>query len=108
MKFSFLERSQFTKKIKKQIGEENYFELQDFLLENPDWGDVIPRLSYPIRKIRQKIKGRGKRGGVRVVYFLAKSDDYIIFLDVWAKNDKQDLSKDEYNVLCDFLAEMEI
>lgn len=105
MKFSFLERPQFTKKLKKQIGEENYFNLQDFLLEHPDWGDVIPRLAYPIRKIRWKIKGRGKRGGVRVVYFLAKSDDYIIFLDVWAKNDKEDLSKDEYNILCDFLAE---
>lgn len=106
MKFSFLERPQFTKKVVKIVEEDTYFALQNFLLENPDWGDVVPRLSYPIRKIRWNIKGRGKRGGVRIVYFLAKSDDYIIFLDIWAKNEKQDLSKDEYKNLCQFLAEI--
>jgi hypothetical protein len=49
-------------------------------MEHPDWGDVIPRLSYPIRKIRWKVKGQGKPGGARIVYFLAKSDNYIVFL----------------------------
>ncbi len=74
MKFSFLERPQFTKKLIDYVDQDDYFELQDFLLERPDWGDVIPRLSYPVRKIRWKIKGIGKRGGARIVYFLAKSD----------------------------------
>lgn len=108
MKFSFLERPQFTNKLLKLVDEDTYYELQNFLLENPDWGDVVPRLSYPIRKIRWRIKGRGKRGGVRVIYFLAKADDCIIFLDIWAKNDKVDLTIDEYKVLCDFLTEIGI
>ena len=106
MKFSFLERPQFTKNLTKLIDDDSYFELQNFLLENSDWGDVIPRLPYSIRKIRWRIKGRGKRGGVRVVYFLAKGDDYNIFLDIWAKNEKQDLTQDEYKTLCEFLAEI--
>lgn len=108
MKFSFLERPQFTKKVIKILEESDYFDLQNFLLEYPDWGDVIPKLRYPIRKARWKIKGKGKRGGARVVYYLAKSDDYIIFLDIWTKNEKKDLSRDEYRVLCDFLAELEL
>lgn len=107
MKFCFLEKPQFTKKVLKLIGDDNYYDLQDFLLEHPDWGDVIPRLPYPIRKVRWKIKGRGKRGGIRVVYFLAKSDDYIIFLDIWAKNEKEDLSSSEYKTLCEFLSELD-
>ncbi len=105
MKFSFLERPQFTKKLINLVDQESYFELQDFLLEHPDWGDVIPRLSYPIRKVRWKVKGQGKRGGARIVYFLAKSDNYIVFLDIWTKNEKEDLERSDYENLCDFLKE---
>lgn len=81
MEFSFIERPQFTKRIVKLLSEEDYFSLQDYLLEHPTDGDVVPRQSYSIRKIRWRTKHGGMRGGIRVIYYLAAAQDVIIFLD---------------------------
>ncbi|MGI9054464.1 MAG: type II toxin-antitoxin system RelE/ParE family toxin [Pyrinomonadaceae bacterium] len=80
--------------------------MQDYLLEHPNDGDVIPRLPFAIRKIRWRTKRGGKRGGIRVVYYLVSTQDVIIFLDVWAKNEREDLSSAEYKNLCDYLKEL--
>lgn len=106
MKFSFLERPQFTKRIIKLLPEDEYFSLQNYLLEHPADGKVVPRLSFAIRKIRWRTKHSGKRGGVRIVYYLVLTRDVIIFLDVWAKNEKEDLTQTEYKHLCDYLDEL--
>ncbi|CAN5628880.1 type II toxin-antitoxin system RelE/ParE family toxin [soil metagenome] len=106
MKFSFVERPQFTKRIIKLLPEDEYFSLQDYLLEHPNDGDVIPRLPFSIRKIRWRTKYGGKRGGIRIVYYLVLTQDVIIFLDVWAKNEKEDLTRAEYKILCDYLEEL--
>lgn len=69
-----IETSIFTKKISALLSEEEYRALQNVLVEKPGSGDIIQG-SGGIRKIRWGSCGRGKRGGVRVIYFWANNHD---------------------------------
>jgi hypothetical protein len=59
--------------------------LQQSLVANPEAGDVIPG-SGGVRKLRWGATGRGKRGGLRVIYFLRLRSDEIWMLTLYAKN----------------------
>lgn len=63
----------------------------DFSARNPDAGDVIPETGG-IRKARWSRAGTGKRGGVRVIYFVHDTAMPICLLMVYAKSDRDDLS----------------
>jgi mRNA-degrading endonuclease RelE of RelBE toxin-antitoxin system len=52
-----------------------------------------------LRKVRWGGSGRGKRGGVRVIYFWWISDEKILLLDIYAKNEKEDLTPAEIKSL---------
>ncbi|HVC00016.1 MAG TPA: type II toxin-antitoxin system RelE/ParE family toxin [Candidatus Dormibacteraeota bacterium] len=45
-----------------------------------------------VRKARWGRPGKGKRGGVRVIYFYRSTADVIYFLDIYAKTTKEDLT----------------
>lgn len=98
MKLTFRETPTFTNKMLELLSEDSYFELQDALLACPDIGDLIQG-GDGLRKLRWAAKGRGKRGGVRVIYYWQVSRDRILFLDIYAKNEKTDLTKDELQQL---------
>lgn len=89
--YSFRESPAFTKKVIKELAEENYFALQDYLLENATRGNIIPH-GNGLRKIRWQAQGRGKRGGYRVIYYLATKQGYIYLLAIYAKNKQTDLT----------------
>ena len=78
--------------------DDQYRELQERLIENPEIGDLIQG-SGGLRKIRWKLTGRGKRGGVRVIYYWAVSVDQIRMLYVYSKSDQENLTKDQLKVL---------
>ncbi len=101
---SFRESLQFTKKLKDYLTDENYFELQEFLLVNPEKGDIIQGGSG-LRKIRWRASGRGKSGGFRIIYYLATVQGYVYFLDIYAKNQQEDLSKDQLKELSELAKE---
>lgn len=61
-------------------------------MEKPDAGDII-RGTGGARKIRWRSKGRGKRGGVRVIYYWITKDDQILLLTAYAKNEVTELSE---------------
>lgn len=65
---SFAETRLFTRLVQEYLSDEEYLALQEFLAEHPEAGEVIPG-SGGVRKIRWGGKGRGKRGGYRVIYF---------------------------------------
>ena len=96
--FSFLETPDFTKRLLKLLSDQEYSEFQIALLANPSAGNLIPG-GDGLRKIRWKAKGRGKRGGVRVIYYLVVRKDFILLLDIYAKSEKSDLSKAELKEL---------
>jgi mRNA-degrading endonuclease RelE of RelBE toxin-antitoxin system len=83
----FIEASIFTRLISKYLSEEEYRAFQWYLMTYPDAGDIVPG-SGGVRKIRWKQKGRGKRGGVRIIYYWKKSADEIWLLTIYSKSEK--------------------
>jgi hypothetical protein len=72
----------------------------------PTAGDVI-KGSGGIRKIRQSAKGKGTRGGARVIYYFAAENQEIFMLDIYAKNEKEDLSVEQVQELRNLVKEWE-
>jgi hypothetical protein len=90
----FQETPIFSRLIKELMDDELYRELQNVLVESPDAGDVIEGTGG-LRKLRWKLPGMGKRGGVRVIYYWRISEDQILMLFVYPKSAKDDLSAAE-------------
>ena len=93
-----IETTVFTRQIARLMVDDHYRELQEVLIRNPDAGDVIPG-SGGLRKLRWRLAGRGKRGGVRVIYYRSLSAEQIYMLYVYAKNEAEELSRDQLNTL---------
>lgn len=94
----FFETVIFTKQITALLPDTEYKELQKALCLNPSAGDVIIG-SGGLRKIRWRTESRGKRGGIRVIYYWFVSDDEIFMLLAYGKSEKDDLSPRELSVL---------
>ena len=93
-----IETSIFTKKITSLLNDDEYRTLQNLLVETPNLGDIIQG-SGGIRKIRWGFSGRGKRGGVRIIYYWATNHNQIFMLYAYAKNEQDDLTKEQLSVL---------
>ena len=85
-----IESPLFTKLWPDYWSEDDRGEFSAWLAANPDAGDVV-RGSGGIRKVRWAIKGRGKRGGVRVIYFTESSKGLIWLLTIYAKSNKENI-----------------
>jgi mRNA-degrading endonuclease RelE of RelBE toxin-antitoxin system len=92
------ETSVFTKQCLKLLDSESYRLLQLRLASEPSAGDLIKRTGG-LRKIRWQGSGRGKRGGVRVIYYWATKDGVILMLLMYSKKDKDDLTAEQKKVL---------
>lgn len=82
---SFVETKLFTRLIGDLLGDDEYVLLQQALIANPELGDVIAG-SGGVRKMRWGVAGRGKRGGLRVIYYLRTRQGQIWMLTVYPKN----------------------
>ena len=71
---------------------------QWFLASNPAAGDVIPK-SSGLRKVRWRGKGKGKRGGLRVIYYYYSSDDELWLLTLYAKNEATNIPANTLKLL---------
>ena len=95
----------FTRRVLKLMSDENYRELQQTLVADPELGAVI-RHSGGLRKVRWARSGRGKRGGVRVIYYWAPAHEILLMLLIYGKNEQDDLTSDQLRML-KFLVEKE-
>ena len=68
----------------------------DFIAAHPDAGNEIPGTGGA-RKVRFAGKGKGKSGGYRVITFYSGEDIPVFLLNVFAKNEKTDLSQTDRN-----------
>ena len=82
---SFIETKLFTRLVHDYLSDDEYAALQLALLADPEAGAIIPG-SGGVRKLRWGVAGRGKRGGIRVIYFLHTRHGQIWMLTLYAKN----------------------
>jgi mRNA-degrading endonuclease RelE of RelBE toxin-antitoxin system len=94
----FVETPTFTRRVLELLDDESYHKLQLHLSAHPDAGAII-RGSGGMRKIRWAGSGRGKRGGVRVIYYWWVANSRISMLLVYAKNEQDDLTPDQLKAL---------
>jgi len=92
--FIFIEHPTFTKQIEALFSDEEYRRLQTDLAANPESGDVIPGLSG-LRKLRWGAKGKGKRGGARIIYLLIPRPGLVYLFYVYTKGDITDMGSEQ-------------
>lgn len=68
------------------------------LARDPQGGDLIPGLGG-IRRMRFAIGDKGKRGGVRVIWFVASADMPVLALLIYAKNEQANPSPAQRRVM---------
>ena len=83
---TFVETKLFTQLVQRYLTDDEYAALQAAIVANPEAGDVI-RGSGGVRKLRWGLSGRGKRGGVRVIYYLRLQSGQVWMLTLYAKNE---------------------
>lgn len=110
MNRTFIEVPMFTKKWRELgLTDENLRALENILLKDPKAGDAI-KGTGGLRKIRVPMenKGKGKRGGARVLYVDIELKDKIYFINVYSKDEKSDITPDEkkaFKAVVNFLKE---
>ena len=67
----FIETPTFTRQVTALLSDEEYRQLQNVLVENPEHGNLIQG-GCGIRKARHGKQAKGKSGGVRAIYYWIK------------------------------------
>ena len=93
----FIETPIFTKRIVQSVDDDSYRRLQQTLMEHPDAG-AVNRNSGGIRKIRCPVRGRGKRGGARTLYYW-DVPNRIYMLYCYLKNERENITPEQLKVL---------
>ncbi len=104
MKALFVEMPAFIRHRSDYLDDEGLRALQNALLENPEAGDVIEGTGG-LRKVRHADprRGKGKRGGLRVIYYWWDSRRQIWLFTLYDKDELDDLSAKEKKALKDML-----
>lgn len=88
--FSFIETKLFSRLREDYLPDDEYARLEEALIERPDRGVLIPG-SGGVRKLRWSGSGRGKRGGIRVIYYAKVRDGVLFMLTIYAKNEDDNI-----------------
>jgi hypothetical protein len=97
MKATFIETTEFTKAVSGFVpSDAAYAALQQLLMEDPSAGVVMPGCGG-LRKVRMADARRrkGKRGGARLIYLYVPAAKRFYMLDIYGKDEKDDLSAGE-------------
>jgi hypothetical protein len=89
----FVETLTFTRLVQEYLSDDAYRELQSYLIQHPEAGVIIAG-SGGLRKVRWTVSGKGKSGGVRVIYFLVTREK-ILMVFIYPKGKQDDLSADQ-------------
>ena len=96
----FFETSVFTRQIVNLLSDSAYAELQAVLSVDPEAGDLVPGTGG-LRKIRwrHEQRGKGKRSGIRVIYYWHDASGRIYMLVAYSKDQRDDLTAQQKRVL---------
>jgi hypothetical protein len=88
--YTFVESSTFERLRDLYLSDDDFAELQQFMMQNPESGQVVPG-SGGVRKLRWGRPGMGKRGGLRVIHFLRYEPNEFWMLALYAKAKHDDV-----------------
>ena len=94
----FIEFGTFTRRVYEYMDDDEYRALQNALEENPQAGVVVPGTGE-VRKLRWAGSGRGKRGGLRVIYYVALSQGAFMMIFIYGKGEQEYLSPEQKRAL---------
>lgn len=96
----FIESTAFSRSLPDYLSDESYRELQNGLVADPDTGDLMPGTGG-FRKMRWQDarRGKGRRGGLRVIYYHFARDEQIWLMTIYGKNEASDLTAKEKKAL---------
>jgi mRNA-degrading endonuclease RelE of RelBE toxin-antitoxin system len=96
MKATFFEATMFTATLGDYLGDDEYIQLQKDMLANPECGDIMPRTGG-FRKLRwpDNRRGKGKRGGLRVVYYWLSGNNQFWMFAIYGKDEMDSLTSDQ-------------
>ena len=94
----FIETPVFTADLLCLLSDDDYVEFQKYLVNNPLAGDVIQQTGG-LRKVRWSAGGKGKRGGVRIIYYHVVAATQIRLLLIYKKGIQDDLTSDQKKIL---------
>ncbi len=96
----FIEAPAFTRHLPDYLSDSGYRELQSRLAANPEIGDLMPGTGG-FRKMRwgDVRRGKGRRGGLRIIYYHFSSDHQIWLMTLYDKNEAADLTPAERKAL---------
>ena len=99
-RMEFLETPAFTRYVSSYLSDDEYRELQNRLAGVPELGDVMPGTGG-FRKLRwaDPMRGKGRRGGLRVIYYYFPSEQKIWLMTLYDKDEASDLTAKEKQVL---------
>ena len=100
-----VETKPFSRRADAILKPDERLDLMAHLAANPESGDIIPGTGG-IRKLRWAARGKGKSGGVRVIYYTYDRNQPIFALLIYGKGEADDLSPDEKRVLSRLAAEI--
>lgn len=104
MKATFVELPPFQRHREDYLSDECFRAFQRMLMENPEAGDVIEGTGG-LRKIRfaDEKRGKGKRGGLRVIYYWWLSGKQFWLFTIYSKDEMDDLTTTQRKILKDLL-----
>ncbi len=91
-----VETPTFLREAASILSDSERAELAGAVAANPELGNVMPGTGG-VRKLRWAAKGKGKRGGVRVIYYYHSESLPLFLLNLFAKSEKVNLTKAERN-----------
>jgi hypothetical protein len=94
----FVETSVFSGQLFEHLHDDDYRSLQSALTLRPEQGALIPG-SGGLRKLRWALRGKGKRGGLRVIYYWDSAEDVIYLIYLYSKNELANLRPDQLKLL---------
>ena len=100
MKALFVELPAFERYRQNYLDDQGFRDFQNLLMNNPEAGDVIEGTGG-LRKIRfvDTKRGKGKRGGLRVIYYWWSTGKQFWLFTIYNKDEKEDLTPAQKKVL---------
>lgn len=96
----FFEAPAFTRYVSSYLTDEEYREMQNQLAATPEAGDMVPGTGG-FRKLRwaDSMRGKGRRGGLRIIYYYLPADNQIWLMTLYGKNEAVDLTPKQKQTL---------